>query len=192
MMSVTWQYAFDTNVSEERQLALLHTLRDLAAQDPVMKEAGGYGFSCRAAERADYYASFGGFFFLGILLSVVFLAAAAVIIYYKQLSEGYEDLNRFTIMQKVGMTRLDIRRSVNAQMRTVFFFPLGLAITHLCFAFPMIRKMLMLFNLSNLPLLLITAALSTAAFAGFYTIVYRMTAGVYYRLVSSGDAHGAA
>ena len=192
MMSITWQYAFDTNVSEERQLALLHTLRDLAAQDPVMREAGGYGFSCRAAERDDYYASFGGFFFLGILLSIVFLAAAAVIIYYKQLSEGHEDLNRFAIMQKVGMTRQDIRRSVNAQMRTVFFFPLGLAVTHLCFAFPMIRKMLMLFNLNNLPLLLITAALSTAAFAGFYVIVYRMTAGVYYRLVSSGDPHAAA
>ena len=152
-----------------------------------MEKVRIYSFSGRAAERDDYYSSFGGFFFLGILLSVVFLSAAVIIIYYKQLSEGYEDLGRFDIMQKVGMTKQDIRKSVNSQMRTVFFFPLGLAIAHLCFAFPMIRKMLMLFNLNNTPLLLISAALSTAAFAVFYIVVYRVTAGVYFSLVSSGE-----
>ena len=186
-MMIRWLVAFDTNGSADQQTALLQALRNRAAEDPVMEKVRIYSFSSRAAERDDYYSSFGGFFFLGILLSVVFLSAAVIIIYYKQLSEGYEDLGRFDIMQKVGMTKQDIRKSVNSQMRTVFFFPLGLAIAHLCFAFPMIRKMLMLFNLNNTPLLLISAALSTAAFAVFYIVVYRVTAGVYFSLVSSGE-----
>lgn len=120
------------------------------------------------------------------MLSIVFIAAAAVIIYYKQLSEGFEDQGRFAILRKVGMSGEAIRKSIHSQMKLVFLFPLGMAVVHLCFAFPMIRKLLMLFSVNNLPLLIGTASISVAVFALFYTLVYRKTAGVYYRIVS-GD-----
>ena len=123
-------------------------------------------------------------FFLGILLSIVFLFATVLIIYYKQISEGFEDQARFGIMQKVGMTKEDIRRSINAQMLLVFLLPLVTAVVHLAFAFPMVRKLLMLFNLTNLPLLLQTAGISVLIFAVFYILVYRLTSNAYCAIVS--------
>ena len=123
-------------------------------------------------------------FFLGIMLSIVFIIAAVLIIYYKQISEGYEDQSRFEIMQKVGMTKKDIRKSINSQMLTVFFLPLLFAIVHLGFAFPIINKLLLLFGLDNLGLLLLTAAISALVFALFYIIVYRVTSNAYYSIVS--------
>ena len=107
-----------------------------------------------------------------------------LILYYKQISEGYEDEARFAIMQKVGMTRGDIRRSVNSQMLLVFFLPLLLAGLHLCFAFPFIHKLLMLFNLNNVKLLIGTTALSYVVFALLYTLAYRLTSNAYYQIVS--------
>ena len=114
---------------------------------------------------------------------MVFLCAAVLIVYYKQVCEGYEDQKRFEIMQKVGMTDRDIRRSINAQMRTVFFAPLLLAACHLAFACPMVWRMLMLFNLNNLPVFLLTTACTFGVFAVFYLVVYRLTSGAYYRIV---------
>ena len=137
-----------------------------------------------ASNRDDFYATYGGLFFLGVLLSVGFSLAAVLIIYYKQISEGYEDEARFAIMQKVGMTRGDIRRSVNSQMLLVFFLPLLLAGLHLCFAFPFVHKLLMLFNLNNVKLLIGTTALSYVVFALLYTLAYRLTSNAYYQIVS--------
>ena len=117
----------------------------------------------------------------------MFIFAAVLILYYKQISEGYEDQRRFAIMQNVGMTREDIRRSINSQLLTVFFAPLLLAGTHLAFAFPFIRKMLLLFNLNNTGLLVGTTAVSFLLFAALYILVYRVTSNTYYSLVSSGE-----
>ena len=102
-----------------------------------------------------------------------FSLAAVLIIYYKQISEGYEDQARFDIMQKVGMTRRDIRSSINSQLLLVFFLPLLLAGLHLAFAFPFVHKLLLLFNLWNTRLLVGTTAASFLAFAVLYTLVYR-------------------
>ena len=118
------------------------------------------------------------------MLSIVFLFATVLMMYYKQVCEGYEDQARFEIMQKVGMTKADIRKSVNSQMLTVFFLPLVWAVIHLAFAFPMIYKMLMLLNLVNLKLLIFTTCISVLIFALFYTIVYRITANAYFAIVS--------
>ena len=115
------------------------------------------------------------------MLSIVFIFAAVAILYYKQLSEGYEDQSRFDIMQKVGMTKGDIRRSINSQLLTVFYLPLVLAGVHLCFAFPFIHKLLILFNLD---LLIGTTAVSFAVFAVLYAIVYKLTGNTYYRIVA--------
>ena len=138
----------------------------------------------REQERFSFYELYGSLFFLGIMLSVVFLMAAVIIIYYKQISEGYEDQSRFEIMQKVGMTKKDIRRSINSQMLTVFFLPLVMAGLHLGFAFPCLSKILKLFAFDNMRLHITVTLVCFAIFGVFYGIVYKITSGSYYAIVS--------
>ena len=175
---------FDTELDGERQTELLRTL--WARFKGENAEIIGYA-SCiiisKAVERDDFYGTFGGLFYLGILLSAVFICAAVLILYYKQITEASEDRARFAIMQKVGMTAREIRSSVNSQMLTVFYLPLLLAGVHLAFAFPMIRKLLSLFALNNVALFATTTLISFAVFALLYTLVYRVTAGAYCDIV---------
>ena len=141
-------------------------------------------YESRAAEYADFAAVYGGLFFLGVTLSLVFSCAAVLIIYYKQLSEGYEDAQRFEIMQKVGMTKPEIRRSINSQLLTVFFLPLIFAGLHLAFAFPFIRKILYMFSFYNTSFLVWTTVISFFVFAVLYALVYKKTSNTYYKIVS--------
>lgn len=62
--------------------------------------------------------------FVGVFLGTLFIMATILIIYYKQISEGYDDKERFTIMEKVGMDKREIRRTIRSQVLTVFFLPL--------------------------------------------------------------------
>ena len=182
--SLSWNYAFDTPVSDEEETAMCERIGERLSE---CSETGGYLYYSReslAANRADFYGMYGGLFFLGIMLSIAFICAAVLIIYYKQISEGYEDRRRFEIMQNVGMTKKEIRSSINSQLLTVFFLPLIFAGLHLGFAFPFIHKLLMLFNLSNLPLLIGTTAISFGVFALLYAVVYRVTSNAYYNIVS--------
>ena len=117
-------------------------------------------------------------------MSFVFLIAAVLMIYYKQTSEGYEDEKHFEIMQKVGMTKREIRRSINSQLLTVFFLPLVLAGLHLAFALPIVSKMLIMFGMANTKIFVITAAASFGFFALLYAVVYKITSNAYYRIVS--------
>ncbi len=149
-----------------------------------LPSACGYSLKSLASNKADFYNTFGSLFFLGIILSIVFIFAAVLIIYYKQISEGYEDMARFEIMQRVGMTKKDIRKSINSQMLTVFLLPLVMAGVHLAFAFPMICKLITLFNVINTNLLILTTLVSFFVFALFYTLVYRITSNAYYNIVS--------
>lgn len=188
--TVVWHYAFDTDLPENQQGNIDGTTPNLkdALDDYLAGVSGDWGVGVsvesKAANRADFYGMYGGLFFLGIMLSIVFIFAAVAILYYKQLSEGYEDQSRFDIMQKVGMTKTDIRRSINSQLLTVFYLPLVLAGVHLCFAFPFIHKLLILFNLDNRGLLIGTTAVSFAVFAVLYAIVYKLTGNTYYRIVA--------
>ena len=182
--SLSWNYAFDTPVSDEEETAMCERIGERLSE---CSETGGYRYYSReslAANRADFYGMYGGLFFLGIMLSIAFICAAVLIIYYKQISEGYEDRRRFEIMQNVGMTKKEIRSSINSQLLTVFFLPLIFAGLHLGFAFPFIHKLLMLFNLSNLPLLIGTTAISFGVFALLYAVVFRVTSNAYYNIVS--------
>lgn len=108
---------------------------------------------CAANDRADFYALYGGLFFLGILFGTVFIAAAVLIMYYKQISEGFEDKSKFGILQKVGMTKSEIRKSINSQVLTVFFAPLAAAGVHMAFAFGIVSRLLLLFGLTDTKLL---------------------------------------
>ena len=182
--SLSWNYAFDTPVSDEEETAMCERIGERLSE---CGESGGYLYYSReslAANRADFYGMYSGLFFLGIMLSIAFICAAVLIIYYKQISEGYEDRRRFEIMQNVGMTKKEIRSSINSQLLTVFFLPLIFAGLHLGFAFPFIHKLLMLFNLSNLPLLIGTTAISFGVFALLYAVVFRVTSNAYYNIVS--------
>lgn len=143
-----------------------------------------YRLDERAEQRKDMLSLYGGLFFLGILLSIVFLVAAVLIIYYKQISEGYEDQSRFEIMKKVGMTKREIHKSINSQVLTVFFLPLIFAGIHLAFAFPIVWKLLMLFNLNDLAFTIIVTSISFILFGLLYVLVYKITSNSYYSIVS--------
>lgn len=103
--------------------------------------------------------------------------------YYKQISEGYEDAARFEIMQKVGMTRPEIKKSINSQILTVFAAPLLAAGVHTAFAFPLVRRLLILFGLTNIPLLIGITIVSFLIFAVLYALMYKLTSHSYYQLV---------
>ena len=186
-----WKFGFDTGLDDQENADFGRELsRYLEAEFPTEASRGWRSVmvSSRANDAADFRASYGGLFFIGVVLSIVFLLAAVLIIYYKQVSEGYEDVKRFEIMQKVGMTKPEIKRSIGSQLFMVFMLPLAFAGLHLAFAFPMIRKMLLLFGLTNIGLFITTTLISFAVFAAFYWIVYRMTSGVYYRIVSGKES----
>ncbi len=190
-----WKYSFDTSLSDDENIQLDESMHDellSRIHDAFPEEAINIRLiETRAGGAADFYGMYGSLFFIGILLSIVFLFAAVLIIYYKQISEGYEDAKRFDIMQKVGMTKKEIRSSISSQLLTVFALPLAFAGLHLVFAFPMIRKMLTIFGLFNVGLFIRTTLISFAAFALFYGIVYRLTSGIYYRIVSGADSQAA-
>lgn len=183
-----WHYDFDCSDDVDEQEKVTNMISDAAESgelSPEEHESWSYlVYDSRAAERAYFAGTFGGLFFLGILLSAVFICAAVLIIYYKQLSEGYEDAHRFEIMQKVGMTKQEIRRSINSQLLTVFFLPLIFAGLHLSFAFPFIRKILYLFSFYNTSFLIWTTVISFCVFALIYAAVYKKTSNTYYKIVT--------
>lgn len=138
----------------------------------------------KADSRADYYALYGGLFFLGILLGVVFILGMVLIIYYKQISEGYEDQDRFHILMKVGMTQKEIRKTINSQVMTVFFLPLLAAGIHTAFAFPLVEKMVQLMALTDRKFLILVTVCAYLVFAFFYILIYLVTSRQYYKIVS--------
>lgn len=186
-VQIQWMYGFDTGLSDDANSLFAHDLDFELFKLFETSDTVGFrstSVDARVDGAAAFYGSYGALFFIGILLSGVFLVAAVLIIYYKQISEGYEDAKRFDIMQKVGMTKREIRASISSQLLTVFALPLAFAGLHLAFAFPMIRKLLTLFSLYNVGLFARTTLISFAVFAAFYAVVYRLTSGVYYRIVS--------
>ena len=186
MCRLELSYAFDADISNNDKIelgaAIEEALRDM--QISVEDDFYTYSVECKEKERADYYGLYGGIFFLGIFLSIIFLAATVLIIYYKQVTEGYEDEARFGIMRKVGMTTKDICKSINSQMLTVFFLPLITAALHVGFAFPMVQKLLVMFNLRNTMLSVLVTGIAIIVFGVFYAIVYRITSNAYYSIVS--------
>lgn len=185
--SLIWYYGFDfscdSQTAEIIQKNINSSLENISdTEAPMYDRLLVQDISDR---RENFYAVYGGLFFIGIILSLVFIIAAILIIYYKQVSEGYEDSARFEIMQKVGMTQKDIKKSINSQVLTVFFAPLIMAGIHLVFAFPALWKMLQLFQLFNKGLVVLVTASVFAVFAFFYVIVYKMTSNTYYKIVSN-------
>ena len=126
---------------------------------------------------------YAGFLFIGIFLSTLFIMATILIMYYKQITEGYEDKERFEIMQKVGLEQKDVKKAIHSQVLTVFFMPLCVAGIHVCFAYPLIEKLLHLLFVSNAMLFIKVTTLCFVVFALIYILIYLFTSKVYYGIV---------
>ncbi len=187
--AIRYTYDFNTDADEETQSAFMRDVEaemtgaESASQNPEWTSLTGY-VEGRAGARESFYSLYGSLFFIGMLLGAVFLMATVLIIYYKQVSEGYEDRERFAIMQKVGMSRREIQRSIRSQVLTVFYLPLVMAGIHIMFAFPLLRRVMALMNLTNTGLFLKGCALTYLIFAVIYAAIYGMTARSYAKIVS--------
>ena len=131
-------------------------------------------------------ATYGGLFVLAIILGLVFISGTVLIMYYKQVTEGYEDAERYEIMKKVGMTEREIKKSINSQILTVFFAPLIAAGVHIAFAYNMIKLILRVMVAAAGSAFFYTTLICYAVFAVFYIAVYLITSKAYYRTISYG------
>lgn len=139
----------------------------------------------RLSHEQNFYTIYGGLFFLGIFLGSMFLMVTVMIIFYKQISEGYDDRQRYEIMEKVGMSNQEVKVSIQSQVRIVFFLPLVMAAIHVTAAFPMIRRLLVLLNLSNTGLFVKCLVITLLVFMLIYYLVFRLTSRAYYRIVGN-------
>lgn len=186
---IRYTYDFNTDADEDAQAAFMQAVQaemrgdEGSSQNPEWTALNGY-IEGRAGAEESFYSLYGSLFFIGMLLGAVFLMATALIIYYKQISEGYEDRERIAIMQKVGLSRREVHRSIKSQVLTVFYLPLVMAGIHIAFAFPLLRKVMALMNLTNTGLFLRGCALTYVIFAVIYAAIYALTARSYYKIVS--------
>jgi putative ABC transport system permease protein len=153
--------------------------------DDIPEADGSLGLSVDSKwDTIEYlYGMYGTLLFLGLMLSIIFIFATALIIYYKQISEGYEDRERFWIMQKVGMSQEEVRSTIKSQILLVFFLPLLVAAMHTAFAFPILTRLLRVLFAANQMLFLGCTLGALAAFAILYVIIYSLTARTYFKLV---------
>lgn len=174
----------DVSGNEAEQTELVDNISNALSDYNSGEISYSYMVDGKAGSEKSFSAVYGGLLFLGILLGSLFTMATILIIYYKQISEGYEDKERFEIMQKVGMTGAEVKQAIHSQILTVFFLPLITAGIHVVFAFPIISKILFLLNLYNTRLYIICTAGCFAVFALMYALIYSLTAKVYYKIVS--------
>lgn len=139
----------------------------------------------RSANENEFYSLYGGLFFLGVFLGIMFLMVTVMIIFYKQISEGYDDKQRYEIMEKVGMSNEEVKTSIQSQIRMVFFLPIVTAAIHVAAAFPMINRLLMLLNLTNTRLFVICLIITILIFTLIYYIVFKLTSRSYYKIVGN-------
>lgn len=173
--------SYDFNLSKSEGMSVKEATDALIANYPgdttymmVDTQEGNY---------EDLLSLYASFLFIGIFLSFLFIMATVLIMYYKQITEGYEDKKRFEIMQKVGLNKREVKKTINSQVLTVFFLPLVVAAIHIVFAFPMIEKMLRLLYLDNTNLYIMTTIICFGVFALVYVLIYFLTSKVYYGIV---------
>jgi putative ABC transport system permease protein len=178
---ITTSYNYNVKGSEQKQIALTSRLEDIIEESDT--DTLSYLVEVKAEKRMGMLGVYGGLFFLGIFLGTLFTIAAILIIYYKQISEGYDDKERYEIMQKVGLSHREVKEAIQSQIITVFFLPLIMAGIHVAFAFPVISRILRLLNLMNTTLYLKCTVVCFLAFALVYGIIYSLTAKTYYQIV---------
>lgn len=174
----SWNYQIDLMGDAKQQIQIGQGIRDIVDQ----AHCDGY-VEVREDNKDSLYKMYGSIMFLGIFVGTLFLMGAVMIIYYKQISEGFDDRKRFQIMQKVGMSRQEVRQTIRAQVVTVFFLPLAVAILHTVVAFPVTRQLMTMMNFPDSGIFLVATAVTIVAFAMVYLIVYTITARAYYKIV---------
>lgn len=172
---------FDLGGSDKDALAYAEELEQRLPE--LYKDFGGLQSS--HISNNEFYAIYGGFLFLGIFLGALFTMAMVLIIYYKQISEGFDDNQRFKIMKQVGLSRKEVKSTVRRQIILVFFLPLFGAVIHICFAFGVISELLSLFAMTNTQLFILCTLGTVVIFTIIYTLIYLWTAKVYYKLVQA-------
>ncbi len=181
-----WQASFSVDATDEELRAVQQAYNQYVRDDAVFGGTGKWwscGWTLRCDVEADAYGLAGGFLFLGIFLGTIFLMATVRIIYYKQISEGDEDKARFEIMQKVGLSREEVRASIRSQVLMVFFLPIAVAAIHILFDFNMVEKLLTLFQVYNTTLTALCTLGTVLVFFLVYGAVYLLTARTYYKIV---------
>lgn len=164
--------ASDPNKGSELAQSLAQGMDDLEVF-PVRTKEG---------DKKEMISIYSGLLFIGIYLSALFMLAVILIMYYKQISEGLEDQKRFKIMQNVGLESKQIHKVINDQVLLLFFMPLGMALIHICFAYPMIEKILMAFQMGYTNVFLTVIIICFVIFALIYVIIYKLTARTYFKL----------
>ena len=157
----------------------------LNKEDTVTNGLTSRYMESRSANENEFYSLYGGLFFLGVFLGIMFLMVTVMIIFYKQISEGYDDKQRYEIMEKVGMSNEEVKTSIQSQIRMVFFLPIVTAAIHVAAAFPMINRLLMLLNLTNTRLFVICLIITILIFTVIYYIVFKLTSRSYYKIVGN-------
>ena len=171
--------------SSEEKIAASQALDSYFRENPSDSDKYGCYEECRDANREQIYVLYGGLFFIGIFLGTMFLMVTVMIIFYKQISEGYDDKARYEIMEKVGMSNDEVKKSITSQVRMVFFLPIMLAACHLAAAFPLLRRLLAMFNLTDVKLIVICMVATLLVFIAIYYVVFRITSRAYYRIVGN-------
>ena len=187
--SMDWEFSVNLSGTEVQKAALADRFQArFETNQLTLNDGSSYPIEWVSTVRqdniSDAYSLYGSFLFLGILLGLLFLMATVLIIYYKQIIEGYDDRARYQIMRQVGMDKKLISFSVRSQVLTMFLLPLGMAAVHLCFAFPLLTRVLKALMLDNVSVFFWCTLITFAAFVVVYVLVYAITARVYYRTVS--------
>lgn len=179
MLNLNYRVTFDLEGDEETCISALKAMRSR-----IEGEVRSGFFESRELSREEFYILYGGLLFIGIYLGVLFLMATVLIMYYKQISEGYDDRERYQIMQKVGMSKREVRHSIRSQVLMIFFLPLVTAVIHIAVAFGVITKLLAVLNLTDVPLFFLCTVVTVVVFVVFYGIVFSLTAREYYKIVN--------
>lgn len=186
--SYRYDMELDIDGTPEEKIACAAVVREQVDgwKESRAADIGGFDyryFESRQEGYEDFLSLNGGLFFLGLFLGAMFLMVTVLIIYYKQISEGYDDKERYGIMERVGMSSEEVKASINAQVRLVFFLPLAAAVIHLAAAFPMLKRLLGALNLTNVPLFVGCLCGTVLVFGFIYLLVFKMTSRSYYRIV---------
>ncbi|HEU7178744.1 TPA: ABC transporter permease [Streptococcus pneumoniae] len=175
----------NVDASEEEQLKVAEEYENYLNQfNAQLDTEGSYVYGSNLADASSQMSAlFGGVFFIGIFLSIIFMVGTVLVIYYKQISEGYEDRERFIILQKVGLDQKQIKQTINKQVLTVFFLPLLFAFIHLAFAYHMLSLILKVIGVLDTTMMLIVTLSICAIFLIAYVLIFMITSRSYRKIV---------
>ncbi len=179
-MSTTTMVYLKLSGSDRQQTRLAEALR----QNKLVQSGQIIGVNTRAESRAQVLQWLSSFLFMGILLGLMFIMATALILYYKQVAEGLADAKRYAILQQVGLSRAEIKKTVSSQLLTLFYVPLVVAAVHTLVAAPFVQRIMVLFGITHWRTYMLNIAVTLGVFALLYVLMYRITSGVYYRIVA--------